>query len=252
MVKNKQDKTKLSNWEEGDVFALRINSEEHKEYNGKYIILIHTIINKDNWKMTRTTNSFRAKITKDSILPKTKEELEKLEYIKIYSEGYLLEKTRFPKETKNLYPDKYHLIYKYLFVIKSFKYKVPEDLIYIGNFNLEKPINEYIPVSQHHGVLYSFWNEKYSKIVEKLLNSYEWLNLKKSTIFTKEGQKQFLYNQKENIKVWQEIDDFIVQLKKVNKSINETNSKTKEIQKNGFETYVGGSEILDILNKKQK
>ena len=89
MVKDKNDKTKLSNWEEGDVFALKINSEEHKEYNGKYIILIHTIINKDNWKMTRTTNSFRAKITKDSILPKTKEELEKLEYIKASRNGDL-------------------------------------------------------------------------------------------------------------------------------------------------------------------
>lgn len=250
MVKDKNDKTKLSNWEEGDVFALRINSEEHKEYNGKYIILIHTIINKDNWKMTRTTNSFRAKITKDSILPKTKEELEKLEYIKASRNGYLLEKTRFPKETKNLYPDKYHLIYKYLFVIKSFKYKVPEDLIYIGNFNLEPPQNEYIPYSQHHGVLYSFWNEKYSKIVEKLLNSYEWLNLKKAKTFTEQGQKEFLeYEQKE-------IEFFIRDKKETTKLLEMYEKGLIPVEEDFFIkdtlTYVGGPEILDILNKKQK
>lgn len=216
MVKSKQDKTKISNWEEGDVFALKINSKVYPQYNGKYIIFIHTIINKDNWKMTSTTNSFRAKITKDSKIPKTKDELDELEYIKTCWDGYLLEKTRFPKETENIQPDEYHIIYKYLFIIKTLKFKIPNDLIYIGNFNLKSPQNEYIPDSQNNGVLYSFWNGRYSKISEKLLDYYECLNLKKLEIFTENAQKEFMKNQYEDIQIWKEIDNFVNDLEDSN------------------------------------
>ena len=61
MVKNKEDKTKLSNWVNNDVFAIKIESEKFPEYNERYIILIHSIIEKEGWKTSRTTNNFRAK-----------------------------------------------------------------------------------------------------------------------------------------------------------------------------------------------
>ena len=44
MVKNKEDKTKLSNWVNNDVFAIKIESEKFPEYNERYIILIQQII----------------------------------------------------------------------------------------------------------------------------------------------------------------------------------------------------------------
>lgn len=79
MVKNKNDKSKISNWEEGDVFALKIKSEIYPTFNNQYIIFIHTKVDNENWNMSRTTNLFRAKITVNYELPTTAKEIEKLE-----------------------------------------------------------------------------------------------------------------------------------------------------------------------------
>jgi len=245
MVKNKSDKTKLSNWEDGDVFALKIESEKYPKYNNRYIIFIHCIIPKKDWEMSRTTNTFRAKITKDNKLPTSKEEIENLEYIKTSWDKYLFEKTRRKNETKKLKPDQFHLIYKYLFVIKSLKYKLPENIIYIGNFDITPPTNEYIPYSQHHSILYSFWNEKYSKIVEKLLMYYEMLNLKKGEIFTEKKQKNFYKDEQEEILQWKEIEKRMKKIDKLYKKGRLEISNEKKPTKNSI-TYVGEDQ------KKQK
>lgn len=246
MVKNKNDKTKLGNWEEGDIFALKINSEKYPEYNNKYIILIHSIISKDGWAMPRTTNSFRAKITKNTQLPTTKKEIEDLEYIKTYAKGYNIVKNKYPKDIENINADKYHFIYTYLLVINSSKFQVPKELIYLGNFGIQNPNNEYIPNSRHDGVLFSFWNEKYSKITEKLLNCYNWYNLKQAKIFSKEFQENFLEYETREIQI-------NIYSKKLIDAIDGPNGKEilksmgididKEKRTKHSETYVGEQKI---------
>lgn len=202
MVKIKQDKTKLSNWEEGDIFALKIKSEEYPKYNNRYIIFIHCIIQKEDWKMPRTIKTFRAKITKDNKLPTSKEEIENLEYIKTSTRGYKLEKIKFRKDIKNLTPDKYHFIYSYLFQVKPFKYKIPENLIFLENFQITPPINEYIPNSPYNGILLSFWKHKYSNVIDDLLKFYEIYNLQKADIYSKTYQDNFENYEREEIRFY--------------------------------------------------
>lgn len=255
MVKNKEDKTKLSNWKENDVFALQIQSTEYPKYNGRYIIFIHTIINKEGWEMSRCTNSFRAKITKNKILPKNKEEIEKLEYIKTGWYGFLKESTLFPNDTKNLKMDEYQVIYTYLFLIHSSKFKIPKEIIYLGNYTIKLPENEYIPNSQHHGITYSFWNGEYSKIVDNLLEHYENIHLKKLDLFTKKFQKNFYQEELKEI-------EFQKNLIKFKKALSAPNGKKilkslgididKEIKKNNSLTYVGKEEKDSSKSKKNK
>ena len=86
--------------------------------------------------------------------------------------------------------------------------------------------------------------------IEKLLNSYEWFNLKKIKTFTEQGQKEFLeYEQKE-------IEFFIKDKKETAKLLEMYEKGLIPVEEDCFIkdtlTYVGGPEILDILNKKQK
>ena len=249
MTKNKNDKTKISSWEDNDVFALKINTEEYKEYNGKYIIFIYTDIRKEKWKTTRTTCFFRAKITKSKILPKTKEEIDKLEYIKTSTYGYLYEKNRHEEDVKDLKPDEYNLLNTYVLEICAYKYKIPENLIYLGNFNIKKPGNEYIPFSMHHMILYSFWVEKNSNVIDQLLMSYKLFNLKESGLYSKEGRKEYIERQKCEIEIMQRLD-------KLQKLVDGPNGKEilksmgindNEKRTNNSLTYVGNEP-----EKKQK
>ena len=253
MVKNKNDKTKLSNWEEGDIFALKIKSEKYPEYNNRYIILIHCPIKKEGWQTkSRTINTFRAKITENSVLPSTKEEIEKLEYIKTSTYRYILERNRFPDDTEYLTPDEYH-IYTYLLRIKALKYKIPKNLLYQGNFDVIEPKNEYIPSSQHNGILFSFWKGKYSNVIDYLLDCYEWYNLKKAIFFDKKLQKKYQEQEQKDIQ-------FFKYLKKLQEDIEGPNGKEilksmgididKEKRTKHNETYVGSKKIS--TRKKQK
>ncbi len=254
MVKNKEDKTKLSNWVNNDVFAIKIESEKFPEYNERYIILIHSIIEKEGWKTSRTTNNFRAKLTKANILPKTKDEIDELEYIKTNYYGYLFECNRYPKETQNLKPDKYNYIYTYLFQIWSPKFRIPEDLIYIGNFNIKEPNDEYIPHSQHYGILFELWKNDSDNITDDLIKSYKWFNLKKNTAYSKEIQNENLERQKRDLKFYKKLD-------KLQEEIAGSNGKEilkslgididKEIKKNNSLTYVGKEEKDSSKSKKK-
>ena len=249
MVKNKNDKTKLSDWEDGDVFALKIESEECPEYNNRYIIFIHCIIQKEEWKMSRTIKTFKAKITKDNKLPTTKEEIENLEYIKTGFYKYKLEKIKFRKDVKNLIPDKYHFIYSYLFQVKPFKYKIPENLIFLGNFQITPPINEYIPNSPYNRILFTFWKHKYGNVIDDLLKFYEAYNLQKVEIYCKEYQDNFENYEREEIR-------FYKYMEKLGKVLEGPHGKEiikamgidieNEKRTNNSITYVGGNQ------KKQK
>lgn len=246
MVNDKKDKRKLSNWLDGDTFALKVKSEEYPEYNDQYIILINTVMNKDGWKKSRTTNFFRAKITTNKRILKTKEEIDSLEYIKTGWCGYPSEHSRFPEETKNIKPDEYHLIYKYIFKIHSPKYKIPEELIYIGNYDLKLPENEYIPISEYCGIMYTDWIDVCGeKIQNELVNYYNCFNLKTIPVFTEEIQKDFLEKEKEEI-------EFYRYLKRLGDAIDGPNGeeilksmgidieKERKHMKKDSLTYVGG------------
>lgn len=176
------DKLELKKWKGGDVFALKISSSEYHDYNGRYLIFIKCDINKEDWlTRSRTTKYFRIKITSKKEIPNSAEEIENLEYIKVYSCGYDLEKFIYPNDVKALMPDKYNLIYIYLMKLHAFKYAVPDDLIYIGNFEITPPKNEYIPYYCTHCVPLRMWDDG-KELTDVILKQYEDYNLEKAEI----------------------------------------------------------------------
>lgn len=251
MVKDKSDKAKIGNWIDGDTFALKIENSEYPEYNGKYIILINTTIKKDGWKMSRTKKVFRAKLTQNNEIPKTKEEIEFLKYIKTGWCGYLSENYKFPKETQLLQPDEYHMIYKYVFIIHSSRYKIPEELIYLGNYDIKVPENEYIPKSQHEGSFPFDWKNIFDETIqEKLIVKYKGINLKEYPIFSEERQKTFLEREQKKIEIYNRLIsdiDFLVKLDEMGILESEPQGK----RKNNSITYVGG-EAKDPSKSKKK
>lgn len=172
----------LKNSNNNDVFALKI---EGTIYSGQFLILIKHF----NSEWEKNNMLFRAKITKNKVLPNTYKELEELEYIKITSVPY--EERFLPlsgnssddilikeRNTIKFYPDEYNYLYKYIFHIELKRKDDYSNLIYLGNYKLSNPPQEYYP-----------FNNKaidfilYKDLKESLLKSYEGLNQRKYLIF---------------------------------------------------------------------
>ena len=166
----------LKNSNNNDVFALKVEKTIYKE---QFLILIKHINPKWNNNML-----FRAKITKNKVLPKSFEELEELEYIKItcvpYEERFLplsgiMQDDILIKERSKtkFYPDEYNYLYKYIFHIELGKKDSYNNLIYLGNYSLSEPMQEYYPFS-NKAIDYIL----YKNLTESLLKSYDGLNKK--------------------------------------------------------------------------
>lgn len=180
MIKN--DKTKLKNWLAGDVFAYKINSNKYPDYNGRYLIFIKCDIKKEDWVTnSRTTKYFRIKITSKKEIPASCDEIENLEYIKVDSSSYDLEKFKYPADVAGLIPDKYNIIYVYIMKLWAFKYRIPDDLLYIGNFDITPPENEYIPYYRTHCVPLRIWDDG-KELTDMILKQYEDYNSEKAEI----------------------------------------------------------------------
>ena len=171
-----------------NVFALKV---EKTTYKGQFLILIKHINPKWNNNML-----FRAKITKNKVLPKSFEELAELEYIKItcvpYEErflplsGIIQDDILIKKCSKTkFYPDEYNYLYKYIFHIELGKKDNYNNLIYLGNYNLSEPMKEYYPFS-NQAIDYIL----YKDLPESLLKTYDGLNQKKYLLFDAEHCKK--------------------------------------------------------------
>ena len=180
MIKN--GKTKLKNWLTGDVFVYKINSNKYPNYNGRYLIFIKCDIKKEDWVTnSRTIKYFRIKITAKKEIPTSCDEIENLEYIKVFGCGYDLENFKYPADVAGLIPDKYNLIYVYIMKLWAFKYRIPDDLLYIGNLDITPPENEYIPYYRTHCVPLRIWDDG-KELTDMILKQYEDYNLEKAEI----------------------------------------------------------------------
>ena len=181
-----KDKTKSKNWENGDVFALKIDNGS--EYDGRYILL--ETYRGDIWKPTKKRLYFRAKLTKDNILPKTFEEIEKAEYIKVsinglselfFRHGYETFSEVMKKIQHQKYEfDKYGYVYTYYFELRRYKNNIEEHLIYLGNFDYPKKLkHEKILRFEFDGIIFM----DFESLIPRLIESYEQINLEKSECF---------------------------------------------------------------------
>jgi len=251
MVENKLDKTKSKNWVDGDTFALKIHIrkntkytnfeyfEEFPNYEGKYLILIYT--EDPDWDLSGSDKEskekmklFRAKLF--DTLPTTLEEIEQQEYIKVSTDDYDRELFQFPDIVNKLIPDKYNIIYQYIFELYINLEKTVPGLKYIGNYTLTKPNQEYIPDNPHQGVLFAIPKT----VTMDLINKYITNNLKRSPCLSMESVKL----RKENLAEWIEHEKRIKKIidsfsKMSNEEIREKLGIENEIPHES-ETYVGG------------
>ena len=190
-----KEKKHPKNWVNGDTFILEINSSEYPQYNGEY--LIFNKVDDYSWGTKSNLSVFRIKITNDKKIPKTKEELEKLDYIIVRSwvweerfyplMGYPERERQIEERSKiKYYPDEFGYLNSYLYVIYVlFPRQVPEGFQYIGNYNLTPPKDEYVPF---HKGNYDF--SAFNILTDKLVSSYHKYNKRNSKIYSEEAAKR--------------------------------------------------------------
>ena len=177
------DKQKYENWQVGDTFALKLDN--------RYLILV--LYGTPYATSCEVRCKFRAKITKDEYLPKTKEKIVALEFIKvqykhfytrylplksyeIYEEGVIRQKDR------KFYPDEFNYLYYYLFEVLLLKRSnIYKELIYLGNFDINLPIDDYRSVDGDDKLFLL------KKLKDELYKCYNEYNLRKNSIYEKDS-----------------------------------------------------------------
>ncbi len=190
-----------SRWEflkEGDTYIYQIKNYS-EEYNGRYLVFIKcSPLEFDTNKYINLKYGkypvFRVKITKDNVKPKTREEVENLEYCKICATHFIErflphtddEKLIARRSKQKFYPDEYNFLYSYLMSLACTKKFFLENFEYLGNFELSTPTEEFFRYDEVSLIRNMYW-----KYFEKtILNSYIDYNLKKGAIYTEEGNKR--------------------------------------------------------------
>ena len=167
---------------DGDTFAWKIESEDYPEFNSRYLIL--TYYYNENYEESKS-KMFRAKITKDYIIPRDVQDLESLENVittyNIYD--FVMEEYQ---EAKNVIPDSYGYIYQYTFSIYIDRKTLPKKMQYLGNFSLKDIPNEFYVFEGTRNRAFACW--KY--LEDNLLRGYTLYNQKQFIGYTEEGNKE--------------------------------------------------------------
>ena len=177
------DKQKYENWQVGDTFALKLDN--------RYLLWI---LYEGPYETSCDIRcKFRAKITKDEYLPKIKEKIDALEFIKVqykhfytrylplnayenYEEGVIRQKDR------KFYPDEFNYLYYYLFEVLLLKRSnIYKELIYLGNFDINLPIDDYRSVDGDDKLFFL------KELKDELYKCYNEYNLRKSSIYEKDS-----------------------------------------------------------------
>ena len=148
---SKNEKCKNSEWNIGDTYAYKI---KNKKYDDQYLIL-RKIDNCEYGSVVKYQSAvIYVQITQNKKIPKTEEEINKLEYIIISNEG--------------------NVRHQYRMRLSTLPRKETTQLIYLGNFkNIEQPKDEYIEEME-----LNIWGHSF-KDIEYLLDKMERLGTNK-------------------------------------------------------------------------
>ena len=218
----------------GDTFAWKIESGDYPEFNGRYLIL--TYYYNENYEESKS-KMFRAKITKDCIIPQDVQEIEDLEDLIIQYNVYDFAIEEYP-EAKNVVPDSYGYIYQYTFSIYIDRKTLPKKMQYLGNFSLKDIPNEFYVPEGTRNQESAYW----TYLEDNLLLGYTLYNQKQFIGYTEKGNKE-VYEYK------LDFENFRKQLKKLGDAIDGPNG-TEVLKKLGIDiekevltddalTYVG-------------
>ena len=139
-------------WKVGDMYAYQLEGEYAKErgLNGKYLLFYK--IAESIWWPGHVIPVVYIKLTENNEIPKTREELEKLEYIQAsvlnsndFSDKFIID-AHGKWKNRDFEADEYGYLSIYRFqLISTSKKSIPKKLSYIGNFlNLTPPDKEFI------------------------------------------------------------------------------------------------------------
>ena len=194
----------------GDTFAWKIESGDYPEFNGRYLIL--TYYYNENYEESKS-KMFRAKITKDCIIPQDVQEIEDLEDLIIQYNVYDFAIEEYP-EAKNVVPDSYGYIYQYTFSIYIDRKTLPKKMQYLGNFSLKDIPNEFYVPEGTRNQESAYW----TYLEDNLLLGYTLYNQKQFIGYTEKGNKE-VYEYK------LDFENFRKQLKKLGDAIDGPNGK---------------------------
>lgn len=131
----------------GDCFAYQIKNDP--ELKGRYFVMCSRNV-RNEAKIDLMQSYFLLKITKDNILPKNEEEINNLENVlvstlekDIWFSGMTKEEV-LKKDGIIINPDENGYLYMYTFYTRLTRKKYLEDFIYLGNYKINYPEDEYI------------------------------------------------------------------------------------------------------------
>ena len=197
-----KEKSSPKDWKINDVFYTKI---KHKDelYNNKYLLFIK--VGERGWATKSNIPVFWLKITKDNNLPKTKEEIDNLEFIitsmTVWENRFLplmggyqeMIKDLEEKKKVKFFPDDFGYLHAYRFALIAFNRKyVPEELEYLGNFEVTPPKDEYIPFCEQ-----SINTYRWENLFDNLLERYKLYNLRQSIMYEKEYSENLHKENKE-------------------------------------------------------
>lgn len=149
----KVQKSFITDWQDGDVYAYKLDSQfaVEKGYKDRYFIFIKC--DEMKWYPESIIPIVRVKITNDNNLPKTEEEINDLEYKYVCKILYADRLAPWPHDPKELERRKsFNFIqdedgrlteYQIGLILNN---KSVKELIYLGNYkNIELPCDEFIP-----------------------------------------------------------------------------------------------------------
>ncbi len=243
---------KISEIEEGDTFLLKIENSEDKKLNGRYFVIIYTII--PFWEKLANCFSCRIKITKDKNKPQTKEEIDGMEYVKVagimpferfsfYGSTESIEIVMKEQSKVPFVVNDHGIIDTYVYEIFMGRKSLFKTLEYIGNFNIAKPKDEFIPF--HRAI--KGCDAAYIKYLEeKLLRSYRLYNLKQSAIYDSQKSEEVKERLYKYFLMNYNIHKYLIEREDESKRIPELEyffrEKPNEKIKENHLTYVGGGE----------
>ena len=173
-------------WKVGDMYAYQLEGEYAKErgLNGKYLLFYK--IAESIWWPGHVIPVVYIKLTENNEIPKTREELEKLEYIQAsvlnsndFSDKFIID-AHGKWKNRDFEADEYGYLSIYRFqLISTSKKSIPKKLSYIGNFlNLTPPDKEFI-MEIKENIRPIDWK----KVEEDVLTKYFLYNKRESVIY---------------------------------------------------------------------
>ncbi len=205
--------------ENGDTFATRIE-DKNSSYYGQYLIFICF---KDefwfdywpkSWYDEKYSTLFRIKITSSKEIPRTKEEIDNLEFV--ISKVEVIEMAHHPlmasmtyeelvesHSFQELHTDEFGFLNHYITNLYYCRKDFIPQFEYLGNFDIEKPKDEFISFGCN------FPGNHFFQVVDSTLERYEKYNKRSFDGYNKKLNKSYHQDAIDFLKLQFKIDEYI-------------------------------------------